>query len=63
MHNFVGMTKCNHLRWMKILLMVALVTGAWNLCFCHSNVFRLLAVLHDAAGAVRSEFGESPGYC
>ena len=39
--------------------------GDWCLefVFCHSNVFRLLAVLHDAAGAVRSEFGESPGYC
>ena len=27
------MTKCNHLRWTRTLLMVALVTGAWSLCF------------------------------
>ena len=31
--------------------------------FCYSKVFRMHAILHDAAGAVRSHSGESPGYC
>ena len=29
----------------------------------YSKVFRLHAILHDAAGAVRSHTGERPGYC
>ena len=31
--------------------------------FRYSKVFRLHAVLHGAAGAVRSHSGKSPGYC
>ena len=31
--------------------------------FCDSNLFRLNAILQDAAGAVRSQSGEGPGYC
>ena len=31
--------------------------------FRYSKVFRLHAILHDAAGAVRSLTGKSPGYC
>ena len=31
--------------------------------FCHSKVFRLHAILHDAAGAVRAHSGKGPGYC
>ena len=31
--------------------------------FRYSNVFRLHAILHDAAGAVRSHSGKVPGYC
>ena len=30
---------------------------------CYSKVFRLHAILHDAAGAVRSHTGKGPGYC
>ena len=31
--------------------------------FRHFKVFRLHAILHDAAGAVRAQSGERPGYC
>ena len=31
--------------------------------FRHFKVFRLHAILHDAAGAVRAHSGEGPGYC
>ena len=31
--------------------------------FCYSKVFRQHAMLHDAAGAVRSHSGKGPGYC
>ena len=31
--------------------------------FRYSKVFRLLAILHDAAGAIRFETGKRPGYC
>ena len=31
--------------------------------FRYSKVFRLDAILHDAAGAVRSHSGKGPGYC
>ena len=31
--------------------------------FCYSKVFRLYVLLHDAAGAVRSQTGKGPGYC
>ena len=31
--------------------------------FCYSKVFRLHAILHDAAGAVRSHSGKGPAYC
>ena len=34
-----------------------------ELIFRHFKVFRLLAILHDAAGAVRAHSGKSPGYC
>ena len=30
---------------------------------CYSKVFRLHAVLHDAAGAVRAHSGKGAGYC
>ena len=31
--------------------------------FRYSKVFRLHAILHDAAGAVRVQSGKGPGYC
>ena len=31
--------------------------------FRHFNVFRLNAILHDAAGAVRAHSGKDAGYC
>ena len=31
--------------------------------FLYSKAFRLHAILHDAAGAVRSHNGKGPGYC
>ena len=31
--------------------------------FRYSRVFRIHAILHDAAGAVRLQTGEGPGYC
>ena len=31
--------------------------------FCYSKVFRLHAILHDAAGAVRPHGGKGPSYC
>ena len=31
--------------------------------FCYSKVFRIHAILHDAAGAVGSQSGKLPGYC
>ena len=31
--------------------------------FCYSKVFRLHAILHDAAGAVQLQTGKGPGYC
>ena len=31
--------------------------------FRYSKVFRLHAILHDAAGVVRSHSGKGPGYC
>ena len=41
--------------------------GYGNSClecvFRHSKVFRLHAILHDAAGAVPSHTGKGPGYC
>ena len=41
--------------------------GYGNFCldsvFRFSKVFRLHAILHDAAGAVRSHSGKGPGYC
>ena len=41
--------------------------GYGNSCldsvFRYSKVFRLHAMLHDAAGAVRSHSGKGPGYC
>ena len=41
--------------------------GYGNSCldsvFRYPKVFRLYAVLHDAAGAVRSHSGKGPGYC
>ena len=39
--------------------------GNWYLefLFRHFKIFRLHAILHDGAGAVRSHSGEGPGYC
>ena len=41
--------------------------GYGNSClysvFRYSKLFRLHAILHDAAGAVRSHSGKGPGYC
>ena len=31
--------------------------------FRHFKVFRLHAILHDAAAAVRAQSGKRPGYC
>ena len=43
------------------------LVGYGNSCldslFRYSKVFRLHAILHDAAGAVRSHSGKGPGYC
>ena len=35
----------------------------FELLFRHFKIFRLHAILHDAAGAVRAHSGKSPGYC
>ena len=41
--------------------------GYGNSCldsvFCYSKVFRLHALLHDAAGAMPTHSGKGPGYC
>ena len=41
--------------------------GYGNSCldyvFRYSKVFSLHAILHDAAGAIRSDSGKGPGYC
>ena len=34
-----------------------------ELLFRHFKIFRLHAILHDAAGAVRAHSGKRPGYC
>ena len=34
-----------------------------NSVFWYSKVFRLHAILHDAAGAVPSQTAKAPGYC
>ena len=34
-----------------------------DLLFRHFNIFRLHAIPHDAAGAVRAHSGKGPGYC
>ena len=34
-----------------------------ELLFRHFKTFRLHAILHDAAGAVRAHSGKGPGYC
>ena len=34
-----------------------------DIVFSYSKVFRLHAILHDAAGAVRAHSGKGPGYC
>ena len=34
-----------------------------ELLFRHFKKFRLHAILHDAAGAVRAHSGKGPGYC
>ena len=34
-----------------------------NSILCYSKVIRLHAILHDAAGTVRSHIGKGPGYC
>ena len=31
--------------------------------FCHPKVFRLHAIVHEGAGAMRSHTGKRPGYC
>ena len=31
--------------------------------FRYSKIFRLLAIVHDAAGTVQSHSGKGPGYC
>ena len=38
-------------------------TRTWNFYFVVSKVFRLHAILHDAAGAVRAHSGKGLGYC
>ena len=35
----------------------------FGILFRHFKVFRLHAILHDAAGAVRAHSGKGPGYC
>ena len=39
-----------------------MATHTWNI-FLSLKVFRLHAILHDAAGAVRAHSGKGPGYC
>ena len=34
-----------------------------ELLFRHFKIFRLQAILHEAAGAVRAHSGKGPGYC
>ena len=37
--------------------------SCWDSVFRYSKVFRLHAILHDAAGAVRSHSDKGPDYC
>ena len=62
----VGILDFLYMRWTKNLNLVdSLVMGIliWTLYFVTSKVFRLHAILHDAAGAVQSHSGKGPGYC
>ena len=40
-----------------------MVTRTWEFLFRHFKVFRLHAILHDAAGSLRAHSVEGPGYC
>ena len=43
--------------------LIGFVTSYLDSVFRYSKVFRLHAILHDAAGAVQSHSGKGPGYC
>ena len=49
----------------KFKIGVTIGYGDWYLdsVFRYSKVFRLHAIIHDAAGAVRLQTGKGPGYC
>ena len=54
-------------REMERKLPIGGLIGYGNSCldsvFLYSKVFRLHAILHDAAGAVRAHSDKGPGYC
>ena len=43
--------------------LIGYVNSYLDSVFRYSKVFRLHAILHDAAGAVRAHSGKGPGYC
>ena len=55
------------LREMDQKFLFGVLIGYGNSCFdcvfCYSKVIRLHAILHVAAGAVRSHSGKGPGHC
>ena len=60
----VEMLEIFYVRWTECLILVkslVMETRTWILCFV-SKVFRLHALLQDAAGAVRSHIVKVPGY-
>ena len=71
MHVFVGILDFLYVRWTKNLKLVdSLVMEIliWTLYFVTPKysdfgVFKLHAILHDTAGAVRSHTGKGPGCC
>ena len=62
----VGILNFLHVKWTKKINFGGLIGyGNYYLdsVFRCSKVFRLHALLHDAAGAVRAHSGKGPGYC
>ena len=68
MHVSVGIHDFLYVRWTRDQNcrfggLIAYGNSCLDSVFCYSKVFRLHAILNDAAGAVRSHSGKGPGYC
>ena len=66
MHVSVGILDFLYVRWTKNLKLIdslVMETVCLDSVIRYSKVFRLHAILHDAAGAVRTHSGKGPGYC